>query len=98
MTEDYTDVYHDDNGTVIPEESFAPTAEDVEKLLSGSVEDSPSFAKLLNGEKQKHAGLSKSLELVWAICITFFTREERRKIKRLIEKGYSVSEAMDKTI
>lgn len=30
MTEDYTDVYHDDNGTVIPEESFAPTAEDVE--------------------------------------------------------------------
>lgn len=29
---------------------------------------------------------------------TFFTREERRKIKRLIERGYSVSEAMDKTI
>ena len=28
----------------------------------------------------------------------FFTREERRKIKRLIEKGYSVSEAMNKTI
>ena len=27
----------------------------------------------------------------------FFTREERRKIKRLIEKGYSVSEAMNKT-
>ena len=25
---------------------------------------------------------------------TFFTRLERRKIKRLIEKGYSVSEAM----
>ena len=25
---------------------------------------------------------------------TFFTREERRKIKRLIERGYSVSEAM----
>lgn len=29
---------------------------------------------------------------------TFFTRLERRKIKRLIEKGYSVSEAMNKTI
>ena len=29
---------------------------------------------------------------------TFFTRGERRKIKRLIEKGYSASEAMDKTI
>lgn len=28
----------------------------------------------------------------------FFTRKERRKIKGLIEKGYSVSEAMDKTI
>jgi hypothetical protein len=28
----------------------------------------------------------------------FFTREERRKIKKLIEKGYSVSEAMNKTI
>ena len=28
----------------------------------------------------------------------FFTREERRKIKGLIEKGYSVSEAMNKTI
>lgn len=28
----------------------------------------------------------------------FFAREERRKIKRLIEKGYSVSEAMNKTI
>ena len=28
----------------------------------------------------------------------FFTREERRKIKRLIERGYSVSEAMNKTI
>lgn len=28
----------------------------------------------------------------------YFTRVERRKIKRLIEKGYSVSEAMDKTI
>lgn len=27
-----------------------------------------------------------------------FTREERRKIKKLIEKGYSVSEAMNKTI
>lgn len=27
-----------------------------------------------------------------------FTRVERRKIKRLIEKGYSVGEAMDKTI
>ena len=29
---------------------------------------------------------------------SFFTRGERRKIKRLIEKGYSVSEAMNKTI
>lgn len=29
---------------------------------------------------------------------TFFTRVERRKIKRLIERGYSVSEAMNKTI
>jgi hypothetical protein len=28
----------------------------------------------------------------------FFTRKERRKIKRRIEKGYSVSEAMNKTI
>ena len=28
---------------------------------------------------------------------TFFTRVERRKIKRLIERGYSVSEAMNKT-
>lgn len=27
-----------------------------------------------------------------------FTREERRKIKRFIEKGYSVREAMHKTI
>lgn len=29
---------------------------------------------------------------------SFFTRGERRKIKRLIEKGYSVSEAINKTI
>ena len=29
---------------------------------------------------------------------SFFTRGERRKIKRLIERGYSVSEAMNKTI
>ena len=65
-----TDVYHDENGTVIPEKSFAPTAEDVEKLLSGSVEDSPSFAKLLNGEKQKHAGLSKSLEELLGVPVT----------------------------
>ena len=28
---------------------------------------------------------------------SFFTRGERRKIKRLIEKGYSVSDAMNKT-
>ena len=28
---------------------------------------------------------------------SFFTRLERRKIKRLIEKGYSVSEVMNKT-
>lgn len=28
----------------------------------------------------------------------FFTREERRNIKRLLEKGYSVGEAMNKTI
>lgn len=70
MTEDYTDVYHDDNGTVISEKSFAPTAEDVEKLLSGSVEDSPSFVKLLNGEKQKYAGLSKSLEELLGVPVT----------------------------
>lgn len=29
---------------------------------------------------------------------TFFTRLERRKIKKFIEKGYSVSEVMNKTI
>ena len=29
---------------------------------------------------------------------TFFTRGERRKIKRLIERGYSVGEVMYKTI
>lgn len=70
MTEDYTDVYHDENGTVISEESFAPTTEDSKILLSGSVEDSPSFAKLLNGEKQKHAGLSKSLEELLGVPVT----------------------------